>query len=399
MYFCVNLLTFCDTFVIKFLMKEYKKVIVQIESSRGSGRQLIEGVVKYARLHGNLVFYRQPGGLESAIPKIESIKADGIIARDVKGIEKIIKMRLPAVIDVHFHNRSGVTNIVTRSLKIGFMAAEHFLSCGLRNFAFCGFDNCQWSVARGRGFEQRLKKEDFNVYHYLQPKSQRNRIWYNEQKFIIKWLQSLPKPIGIMACNDDRGQNVIEACKIAGIDIPQDAAVIGVDNDPLQCSLIDPPLSSIAMDFEGAGYEAAAVLDKMIEGKKAKKTIYVEPLHIATRQSTDVAAVDDEQVAQAIRFIRKNARENIRVNDVSDFACLSRRSLERRFKSCLNSSVLKEIKNTRTELIKKMLLETNFSILQIAKNLNYSGVDSLVRSFRNQTGTTPLSYRKKHLSP
>jgi len=380
-------------------MKEYKKVIVQIESSRGSGRQLIEGVVKYARLHGNWVFYRQPGGLESAIPKIESVKANGIIARDVKGIEKIIKTGLPTVIDVHIRNRSGVANIVTRSQKIGFMAADHFLSCGLKNFAFCGFDDCQWSVARGRGFDRRLRKEGFNACHYRQPRSPKQRLWYKEQGFIIKWLQSLSKPVGIMACNDDRGQHIIDTCKIAGIGIPQEVVVIGVDNDWLQCNLMDPPLSSIAMNFEGAGYEAAAVLDKMMEGRKARKTIYVEPLYIATRQSTDITAVDDKEVAQAARFIHQNARENIQVDDVVDFVCLSRRSLERRFKNSLNSSIYREIKKTRMELIEKMLLETNFSILQIAKNLNYSGVDSMVRSFRNQTGTTPLAYRKKHRTP
>jgi LacI family transcriptional regulator len=211
------------------------------------------------------------------------------------------------------------------------------------------------------------------------------------------WLKSLPKPVGLMTCTDDRSQDVVEASKIAGVHVPEDLAIIGVDNDELVCELSSPPLSSIALNTQRSGYEAAELLDKLMSRKRIKManlTIVVHPTHIVTRQSTDILAIEDRDVVAAVRFIRRNAREMIQVDDVVDTVAVSRRSLEQRFRRELGCSVLAEIKRARIDQVARMLVETNLSVSQIALALGYSGVENIARYFRSEKGMSPLAYRK-----
>lgn len=159
-----------------------------------------------------------------------------------------------------------------------------------------------------------------------------------------------------MTCNDNRGKWVIEACKIAGLNVPDEVAIVGVDNDQLICDLCAPLLSSIVLNVEKAGYEAAGLLDIMMAGERATGCdIHVRPTHVAIRQSTDVLAVDDTSVASAIRFIRKHSKAVIQVNDVVNAVALSRRVLEKRFRTILGHSIHDEIRRTRVEQIIQML--------------------------------------------
>jgi LacI family transcriptional regulator len=200
-----------------------------------------------------------------------------------------------------------------------------------------------------------------------------------------------------MACNDDRGQYVLEACQIAGLRVPDDVAVIGVDNDDLICDLTVPPLSSIALNHEKAGYQAAQLLDEMMAGKKvdSKTIIPLESSHIVIRQSTDVLAIEDHELAEAVRFIRGHSREAIQVSDVVESVAVSRRVLERRFREVLKRSVHDEIARARVEHACRMLVETNLSVSQIAQHLGYPSDKHIARHFRKEKGMTPRQYRKK----
>ena len=212
------------------------------------------------------------------------------------------------------------------------------------------------------------------------------------------WLKSLPKPVGLMTCCDDCSQHIIEACKIAELHVPEQVAVIGVDNDELVCKLSNPPLSSIALNFERGGYEAAELLDKLMTGKEKMKNqlIKVEPTYPVSRQSTDILAIDDSDIAKAIRFIRQHCKEPIRVDNVVAAAALSRRVLEKRFQKILGRSVLCEIRRVRVEQIVRMLVGTNLPISQIASKLGYPSVDHIARYFRQEKAMTPLAYRKQY---
>ena len=229
--------------------------------------------------------------------------------------------------------------------------------------------------------------------------SSSKRKWENEQILMAAWLKQLKKPVGIMACNDDRGQHVIEACKIAMLRVPEDVAVIGVDDDDLICDLCDPPLSSVALNVEKAGYEAAKLLDKMMsEGKQINKNIEVNPTYVRIRHSTDIIATQDIELTKAITFIRQNFRKSIQVKNVVEATTLSRRGLEQRFRNKLNRSINSEIRRIRIEHICRLLVETELSISEIAYGFGFSSVEHISRYFQKEMGQSLRDYRKSKTS-
>ena len=383
-------------------MADIRKVILLIDTARGYGRGLLRGIAKYSDLHGPWIFYwkapfyRESGAQQVTLSRLKKLDADGIIMREQKKFEEILAMGLPTVVSPYSRQFSGLPNIIPDDGAIAKMAAEHLFNCGLRYFAYCGFEDMFAVRNRGEIFCKMVTDAGFQAYVYKEPKSRARRQWEVEQNTMAEWLRSLPKPVGIMACNDDRGRQVIEACKIAALHVPEEAAIIGVDNDDLVCSLSHPPLSSIVLNFERSGYEAAELLDELMAGKKPEnQTIVVKPTHVIARQSTDVLAIQDKDVARAVRFIRQRAKEAIQVDDVVRVAAVSRRGLERRFRIVLNRSVLDEIRRVHIELVTRMLIETNLSVTQIASSLGYTGVAHIGRYFRREKGVSLLEYRKR----
>jgi LacI family transcriptional regulator len=373
-------------------------VLLFVETSREFGRGLLHGIARYSRLHGAWRVYRWPGALDSSLPEWKSLKIDGAIVRDVQVVERLAHSGIPVIFAQH--NRESYApfpSIITDSAAIGCMAAEHFLNRGFRNFAYCGLDEFAWSRGRSAFFQQRLGQAGFTVNLYRPPASKRGRAIRNEQHHVAEWLQALPKPVAVMCCNDDRALLVIEACKLAECSVPDDAAVLGVDNDVLVCDLADPPISSIALNTEGAGYEAAQLLDHLIKGgTMAGQVIPVAPTHIVTRMSTDMLAVTDPDVAAALAFIRRHANRLIQVDDVVEATNASRRVLEKRFKTILHRSVHQEIRRVRVNNMIRLLVGTDMSIADIAAHCGFDGVEHIARHFRKETGLSLREYRKRH---
>lgn len=381
-------------------MSHIPKIVLLIESSRASGRALLNGVADYAHYHGPWSFYWEPGGLESAWPVLKTLDADGIIMRDVDRLDEVLALKIPAVVVGHKREAvSGVVNVVTDSPHIGYMGAEHLVQCGFKNFAFVGISNrpdesVSWSQMREESFVNRIRKSGFETHtHHISSASGRN--WVRERNELVTWLKSLPKPVGLMACNDDCGVQVMEACKAGGLAVPDLVGVIGADNDEIVCGLSNPAMSSVAINFERAGYEAAEALHKLLSGeKRVAEKINVHATHIATRRSTDVVAVTDVALGKALRFIRDNSQKAIGVVDVARTAGLSRRALERRFRSEIGISILDQIRKARTGQICKMLVETTLPVGQIAESLGFEDVQHFARYFRSAQNTSPLAYRK-----
>ena len=385
-------------------MPKKPRVVLLIETSRAYGRGLLCGIGKYSRLHGPWVFYREPqfyfkrsGSREMMLSNLKKWNANGVIARvpDIEKTKEIVSLGLPTVVSVHFNDIvPNLPNIVTDDKKIGQMVAEHLLERGFKNFAFYGGEETFFCRGRRESFCKAISQAGFFVQIYRGSKKGGEKV-ENELSALAKWLDGLPKPIGVMACTDDDSQRIAEECKMAGIHVPEEVAVIGVDNDTLVCALSDPLLSSVALNTERAGYEAAELLDKMMKGEKsAVKTIIVHPLHIVTRQSSDILAIEDKEVAEAVRFIREHSRQPIQVSDVVEDVPLSRRVLEQRFRRVLGRSILDEIKRVRIEQIRRLLVETNMSVSDIAATLGYSSVDHIARYFREEMKMSPLMYRK-----
>ena len=302
---------------------------------------------------------------------------------------------VPKVINDTFQEQiPNASSIVTDSIKIGETAAEYFLGLGYTNFGFCGFKEFPWSKKRFNGYKNYLNKRNFHNVFYFENDSFKDHQSVTGRWKISEWLKKLPRPICMFGCNDDRAISVLEACKIAGLSVPEEVAVLGVDNDELVCNLSSPPLSSIELDFERVGFAAAEQLDNLINNKAGHKVISVQPIETFNRRSTDILAIDDEDVVSALIFIKKNFEKPIRAADVVEATCISRRELERRFSNYLKRTIKGEIERLRIEMIKNRLIKSNLSIFQIANELEFTDPEHFSRYFKNITGLSPLEFKR-----
>ncbi len=379
-------------------MHNLKRVILLIETSREFGRELLRGIARYSRLNGPWSFYREPGDLKSAIPRLTNWNADGIIMRNTVISQELLKLKLPTILALHEKTRPPhLPAILTDASAIARLAAEHLLNRGLNQFAFCGFDKLIWSNERKIFFRQILNDAGYKVHVYKKPTDKKFDSWNNEQYHMTEWLQQLPKPIGILACNDDRAQHVLEACKSAGLHVPEEVAVLGVDNDSIICAISDPPLSSIALNVEPAGYAAADLLSKLMNGEPMKgQEIIATATHVVKRQSTDVLSINDANLVNAIRFIKQNAKNKFSVNDVVAQTYISRRSLEEKFKKILYRTINEEIKRVRVEQITQVLIESSLSISEITSLFNFTDAEHISRYFKKEKGMGLREFRKLH---
>jgi LacI family transcriptional regulator len=365
---------------------------------------LLRGIAHYAHHHGPWSFYWEPGGLEKAWPKLKTLDLDGIILRDVDKLEEVVAFGIPAVVIGHGRTEvSCLLNVVTDSERIGQMAADHLLACGFKKFAYCGSvtsieKGAPWSELRHKAFADRIRQAGWPCENFAVPLPSGRSSWLRERGLMARWLQSLPKPLGLMAANDDRARQVVEACKLADIQVPSEVGIVGVDNDEVVCGLSDPPLSSVAVNFDRAGYEAASALDCLMNGRgPVPARIIVHPTHIVVRRSTDVVAVEDQSVAKALRFIHgASGREELTVAVVARNAGISRRLLEKRFRRELGCSVLNEIRRMHADKMAQLLVETHLPVREIAETLGFGDVQHFARYFRSVKKMSPLAYRKAY---
>jgi LacI family transcriptional regulator len=381
------------------------RVILLIERARAYGRGLLRGVARYAGLHGPWLpcmepeFYRLSA--KQSREWMKGLGAEGVIAHlaDIRVIEGIVNLGIPAVIAGIREPAPDSHAVMTDDESIGRMAVDYFLERGFRRLAYCGLDDMYWSRQRGETFRRKTVKAGCEVHVYEQPKRRSLRTDEEERPILADWLWSLPRPTALLACNDDRARQALAACKIAGLEVPDEIAILGVDNDALVCELEYPQLSSIALSVEAAGYAAATLLGDLMAGRKSgekKERIVVSPLYIVERQSTDVLATEDREVAAGLRFIREHVATGMQVGDVAEAVALSRRALQQRFRGVLGRSIHDEIKRTQIDHMARMLVTTNLSIGEIARSLQCTEVKNIARYFRQRTGLTPAQYRKKH---
>lgn len=375
-----------------------KKIVLLIETSREFGRQLINGIARYSRINGPWSFYKEQTGLKSSIHRLTSWKPDGIIMRNSMIKKELLKLKIPTILALHDPSSHPKLPVIkTNSQAIAKMASEHFIEKGFKNFAFCGFDIFEWSNERKLFFTKYNNEAGFTTHLYDSSKKNISQDWEVEQRHVIEWLKSIPKPVALMACNDDRGQHILEVCKLIGLKVPDDVSVIGVDNDPMICEIGDPPLTSIALDVESAGFNSAKLLNDLISGTKMNgQQIIVSPTHVVQRQSSDIFAVNDLEITKALKFIRENARSKIYVKDVVNSTCLSRRILEKRFRDILHRSIYDEIRRRRVDLITKFLIETDLPISEITSLFTFTDMEHISRYFKKEKGMGLREFRKLH---
>jgi LacI family transcriptional regulator len=330
--------------------------------------------------HGRFSIFLQERSLGDLSPRwLRNWEGDGIIARveNRPTADAIRRLGLPAV-DL----RCVLPDLESPSTRpdddgIARLVSEHLLERGFRQFAYCGFNGADYSDARRERFAKRITQAGFpcSVFEDTQGPRQGSTAAYEEyglkgEDRVAHWLRSLPKPVGLMACNDIRGQQVLNACRDVGLQVPDEVAVIGVDNDEMLCELSDPPLTSVAPNSKRIGYEAAELLTRMMAGREPPAApLFVEPEGVVTRRSTDVLAIEDRHIASVVRFIRDHACEGIDVSDILKADPLSRSALERRFARTLGRSPKEEILRVRLNRARQLLSETDFPLWTIAEKI------------------------------
>jgi LacI family transcriptional regulator len=371
-----------------------RQVALLIETSNAYGRGLLQGVVHYIREHQPWSFHLMEQGRGDDPPQwLEHWEGDGIIARieTPRIAAAVVKARVPAVDVSAARLVPSLPWVETDDEQIAKVAFEHLLERGFKHFGFCGDARFNWSVWREHHFRRLVEAAKQTVYCY---RAEGADDLATQARELRRWLQELPKPIGILASYDIRGQQVLDACRSAGLAVPAEVAVLGVDNDALLCELASPPLSSVIPNTLRTGYEAAALLDRIMAGKRvAAQAHLIPPIGVAARQSTEVLAVDDREIARAVQFIREHACEGINVSDVLRAVPLSRRVLEQRFQRLLGHTPREEILHTRLNRVKQLLLETDLPLYLIAERTGFEHVEYLSVVFKRETGATPSAFR------
>jgi len=380
------------------------KVVLRIDIADMYGRGIVRGISNYSQqlgqwyiVHQNMEYY------DSTDHNIVSDRpskwiADGIITDSCQIPEMVKKHGIPVIAWDSFQDIHDMPKIEADSPAIAEMALKHFMDRNFSQLAYCGFEGMDWVVKRGECFAQCASAKGFDVAKYQVKAPKDGSFWEEELDKMGTWLNSLPQPLGLLTCNDDCAKLVINACRSASIGVPGDVAILGIDNDDMVCLPIDPTLSSIALDFEKAGFEAAGLLDKLMRGqeKLANQCIAIRPTHVKVRRSTDTFAVSDPVVKLALQYIRDHSHKVISVPDVVEIAYMSRRGLEYRFKKVLGRSINKVIRAQRIIKVTDMLIETNLPISQIAYKLGFSSIEHISRFFGKEKGISPSGFRNKY---
>ncbi len=383
-------------------MTRSRHVCLLIDTSMSWGVRIIKGIAQHAQEAGNWLIHVEPRGRYDRFRIPEGWTGDGILARiNSKALaNEIMAADIPTV-NVSWYPYAGkrIARCTIDERATGRMAAEYFLSAGFEQFGYCGpLYRAGYTDELAKAFCGLLKESGFESHVYRAPSGeQRTTPWDAQLASLVEWLRKLPRPVAVLAWSAARGRQITEACHYAGIRVPDDVAVLGGEYDDLMSHISSPPLSTIDQPAEQVGYEAARLLDAMMQGKKTpKKPILLQPSRVVVRHSTDTLAIDDEMVRDACRIIRERAREGVRVSEVVREMAVARRALEQRFLRLMGRTLAAEIRRVRIEEAKQLLLESGKSIADIARMAGFGHEDLLARVFRRGVGMTPSQFRRLH---
>jgi len=367
-------------------------VALLIETSNSYARGLLEGIVSYVRAHDPWSIWLPEQRRGDSPPEwLARWQGDGIIARieTAEIARAVARKRLPVVDVSAARPLSTVPWVETDDAAIARLAVDHLVERGFRRLAFVGEEPFNWSRYRQDSFVAECERVGTSCQVFQPPKK-------STPEALKRWLTQLEKPVGVFACYDIKAQQVLDACRELDLAVPEQVAVLGVDNDPLLCNLCTPPLSSVMPDTNRTGYRAAELLDQMLAGHTVPaKAHLLPPLGIETRHSTDVLAIEDADVAEALRIIRERAREGIDVSDLLRTLPVSRRVFETKFRKLVGRTPHEEIVRVRLQRVQQLLRETDLSIAEIAPRTGFDHPEYLTVAFKRALGVTPSEFRRQ----
>lgn len=384
--------------------KEDKKILISVAWKNRPGRDVCRGIYQYARLHA---------------PHWELLHADPNVAAltDVKtwGLEGIIgilgrsdlseagKAAAPYCVNIHGGEVfSGLPQIGISNRAIGEVAADYFMTLGFTHFAYFGLPGQDYSDGRWDGYRTRLAEHDFTASQFENPKIKKQPIVPLNYEPLVQdefeqWLINQPKPLALFIVDDLRSSLIYQTCRRLNLIIPDDVAILGVNDDDIYCYKTNPPLSSIWLPFRVVGYRAAQMMAQMLSsGEIPTEPILLEPGGVTERASTAIISIEDKKVIEALRFISENAGNRITVDQIAKAVGLSLRVLEKRFSTHLNCSPQTELRRAQIEIAKNALRETDLTIEEIADIAGFSSGNYLSQTFKKLVGQTPGIYRRSH---
>lgn len=375
------------------------KVILLIDCASEHDRKLLRGMMRYSKENGPWRFYRlspdsrfEGDREEWVLQRAKQWKADAIIGRwSDKKMSLLDSVDIPVVLQNNGSRSDVFSNLTGDYDSTGKMAAQYFRKKRYVDYAFFGLKDIVWSEERCKGYKEEVLKHHGRFHAYMEDAGG------DDSEKILEWLAALPKPVALFCCDDAHAQFITEACKFVGIRVPEDIAILGVDDDELLCGISDPPISSIEMNVEQGGYMTCKLLHQQIlSGTKDLFNVWIEPLGIKERASTSIFNVNDPHVLKMIRYIDENYSLDIQMDEILKVVPLSRRSIEMRFKKATGYTIYQYLLNVRIEHFAYLIITTDRSYVDIAYDVGFRDLLNVSRTFRKFKGCTPLEYRKKY---
>lgn len=365
-----------------------------------SAQRLAEGVARYIAQHEPWEIYSDGRPIPSLSIRTDgNSEWDGIISAHVlpSFVDDCAQRRIPLVTLRSPAPLPGVPNITTDELKVGHLAADYLIDHGLVHFAFYGEANNKISLERLRGYLQRLQCQARLCHVEETPALPEQDIGaeVSETERLVPWLAALPKPIAVMAACDRRGARVIRAAARAGLRVPDDIMVLGVNDSAMACTLTTPPLSSVGLNEGECGFKAAEVLHRLMKGEEVMSEYALAPAGVTTRASTNLLAVEDHRIAAALRFIHQHGCEAITVADICRHCGIARTQLEQKFRFYFSRSPQAEIRRVRLARIRQLLHDTDLPLRTIAELTGFDHVEYLSVFWKKALGESPGRYRRR----
>ena len=375
------------------------KILLLIDYSSDYDRKLLRGLVKYSQEKGPWIFYRLPfyflemHGIEGVLEWTRKWKPDAIIGKlETNTIDFQKELNVPVVL-LNYHWRSTrYSNLTGDYHNEGRIAAQFFKEKLFTEYAFFGFKDVVWSEERMEGFEREVRSFGGNFHSFMSL-----TVSDEMRSELARWLKQLPKPIALFCCDDERALFVSETCRMSGISVPSEISLLGVDNDELMCSISDPPISSIPLQVEEAGYAMAKLIERQI--LRADKQVFnlkVMPGNIIERASTNRYNIMDENVLVVVKFINENYMNELDTGKLLQLVPLSRRNLETKFKAVMGVSIYQYILNCRCEKLANLLIESDMGLAEAAYEAGFNAYGNISRIFKKHKGLTPSEFRKAY---
>ena len=388
--------------------RRHTAVGVATEPVSAFGRSILRGVIRYANLQRNWILHKDMWWVNAA----HWPECDGTILGGVKpGMLAAIKEHSRHLITCSGgYDPAEMPVICLDDDATGAMAAEHLMEKGFKHFGFYG---PEWAsdyslterplltfTRRVRGFQEALREQGFSCIASNVTPAYEDLLTHTHHPRVIEWLQSLPTPIGIMAVDDSHASDLAEACRKAHVGVPDHVAIIGINNDDLLCEGAWPPLTSVECNFSRMSYLAAKMLDRMMKGEALgpeERLVQLPPVRVQQRMSTDVLAIDQPDVIEAVRFIREHACDPCSIQDVMQAIPVSRRTLERQFANCLGRTLHEEVVRVRIDTARRLLTQSDLPVDEVSQRCGFAAVQSFIRFFRHGAGITPAAFRRRSL--